>query len=80
MTLAIGDTVTVYFRKKIELDGTPVDANIYITADNDYSFFTNQEYIIDDVDDNFALIDTLDFTYLSYYLKKGENILHYSCY
>ena len=74
MALAMDDTVAVYFRKKLVLDGTPVDATIYITADNDYRFFANQEYIIDDADDNFALIDTLDFTYLSYYLKKEDNI------
>jgi len=73
ITLAMSDTVTVYFRKKVALNGTPVDATIYITADNDFRFFANQEYIIDDVDDNFARIDTLDFNFLSYYLKTGEN-------
>jgi len=70
-----GDTVSVYFRKIINIPGTPVDANIYITADNDYRFFLNEEYIIDDVDDSFAVIDTIDFGYLSYYMNSGDNIL-----
>ena len=72
--LAKGDTVTVYFRKKLVLDGTPVDAVMYITADNDFRFFANQEYIIDDAANDFSVIDTLNFDVLSYYLKVGENI------
>jgi len=65
---------TVYFRKIINIEGTPIDGNIYITADNDYIFFLNEEYIIDDEANNFAIIDTLDFGYISYYLKSGENV------
>jgi tetratricopeptide (TPR) repeat protein len=66
---------TVYFRKKINLQGTPVEGIIYLTADNDYIFFLNEEYIIDDEANNFAIIDTLDFSYVSYYIKPGDNIL-----
>ena len=68
------DTVTVYFRRIFNIPGTPVDANIYITADNDYRFFLNEEYIIDDEANSFASIDTIDFAYLSYYAVPGENI------
>lgn len=71
----MGDTVQVYFRKKITLHGTPVDGYFYITADNDFNFFLNEEYITDDEDDNFAIIDTVDFGYISYSVKKGINIL-----
>ncbi|MEE9118895.1 MAG: hypothetical protein V3U02_09940, partial [Calditrichia bacterium] len=71
----MGDTVQVYFRKKITLDGTPVDGYFYITADNDFNFFLNEEYITDDEDDNFAIIDTVDFGYISYSVKQGVNIL-----
>ncbi len=69
------DTVNVYFRKVIDVPGTPVEGIIYITADNDYRFFLNAEYIIDDEADNFAVIDTLDYGYISYYLTPGTNIL-----
>lgn len=71
----MGDTVQVYFRKKITLNGTPVGGYFYITADNDFNFFLNEEYITDDEDDNFAIIDTVDFGYISYSVKKGTNIL-----
>lgn len=66
---------TIYFRKKINLQGTPVDGNIYLTADDDYIFFLNEEYIVDDEANNFAILDTLDFSYISYFIKQGENIL-----
>jgi hypothetical protein len=74
---AISETFvdTVYFRKIINLEGTLVDGNIYMTADNDYILFINEEYIIDDEADNFAVVDTIDFGYMSYYLKSGENVL-----
>jgi hypothetical protein len=71
----MGDTVQVYFRKKITLDGTPVDGYFYITADDDFNFFLNEEYITDDEDDNFAIVDTVDFGYISYSVKQGTNIL-----
>jgi tetratricopeptide (TPR) repeat protein len=69
------DTTQVYFRKVITLNGTPVDGYIYITADDDFNFFLNEEYITDDEDDNFAIIDTVDFGYMSYSVKQGANIL-----
>ncbi len=68
-----GDTVTLYFRKKVNLTGTPVGGMIYITADNDFRFFINGEYIIDDELNNFAVVDTIDYETISYYLKSGEN-------
>ncbi len=67
------DTVQVYFRKKINLEGTPVDGYIYITADNDFNFFLNEEYITDDEANNFAVIDTIDFGFISYSIKPGLN-------
>jgi hypothetical protein len=72
---SMGDTVQVYFRKIITLNGTPVDGYFYITADDDFNFFLNEEYITDDEDDNFAIIDTVDFGYISYSVKQGTNIL-----
>ena len=69
------DTVQVYFRKRLDLKGTPVEGVIYITADNDYNLFLNGEYITDDVDNNFAIVDTIDYGYLSYSIKQGVNTL-----
>jgi len=67
------DTVQVYLRKKINLEGTPVDGYIYMTADNEFSFFLNEEYITDDEANNFAVLDTIDFGYISYSIKSGLN-------
>jgi tetratricopeptide (TPR) repeat protein len=72
---ASSDTIQVYFRKKINLEGTPVDGYIYMTADNDFNFFLNEEYITDDEYDNFAIIDTVDFGYISYAIRAGINTL-----
>jgi tetratricopeptide (TPR) repeat protein len=69
-----GDTVDVYFRKNVNLNGTPVDGYIYMTADNDFRLFINEEYIVDDEEDSFAYVDTLDYGYISYFMKPGENI------
>ena len=71
----MSDTVQVYFRKKVDLQGTPVGGNIYITADDDFNFFLNEEYITDDEDNNFAIIDTIDFSYMTYAIKQGTNII-----
>jgi len=68
------DTVEVYFRKNIEFDGSAVGGAIYITADDDYRFFINGEYIIDDADDDFNKLDSLDYETISYYLKPGTNV------
>ena len=72
--LGESDTVEVYFRKDIEFDGTAVGGALYITADDDYRFFINGEYIIDDVDDDFNKLDSLDYETISYYLKPGNNV------
>jgi len=68
------DTVEVYFRKDIEFVGSAVGGAIYITADDDYRLFINGEYIIDDLDDDFNKLDSLDYETISYYLKPGTNV------
>jgi TolA-binding protein len=69
-----GDTVEVYFRRLINFDGTPVEGTIYMTADDDFRLFINGEYIIDDIDDSFAVLDTVSYYDISYYLTPGENL------
>jgi tetratricopeptide (TPR) repeat protein len=68
------DTVQVYFRKKINLNGTAVTGIIYLTADNDLRLFINEQYILDDAADNFTVLDSVDFSVMQPYLKSGENI------
>jgi tetratricopeptide (TPR) repeat protein len=74
-SMALSDTVQIYFRKVINLEGTPVDGYIYITADDDFRFFFNGEYIIDDIEDDYSMVDSIDFATLSYFVKTGENLL-----
>jgi hypothetical protein len=71
----LSDTVQVYFRKVINIEGTPVDGYIYITADDDFRFFFNGEYIIDDIEDDYSMVDSVDFATLSYFVKTGGNLL-----
>jgi hypothetical protein len=68
------DTVQVYFRKKVNLNGTGVTGMIYLTADNDLRLFINEQYILDDVSDNFTVLDSVDFSVMQPYLKSGENV------
>ena len=70
---AMGDTVQLFFRKKLNLEGSPVGGTIYMTADNDFNFFLNGEYITDDEGNNFAILDTVDYGYISYSIKPGIN-------
>lgn len=69
------DTIEVYFRKTIQLPGQAVGGTIYITADDDFRFFINGEYILDDLDDDYFKVDTLDFQTISYYMKPRKNVL-----
>jgi len=69
------DSIEVYFRKTFELPGQAVNGAIYLTADDDFRFFINGEYIIDDVDDDFYKLDSLDYSTISYYLKPGKNVI-----
>ncbi|HID82639.1 MAG TPA: tetratricopeptide repeat protein [Thiotrichales bacterium] len=38
----------VFFRKTLDIEGTPVSGVIYITADDDYRIYLNGEYLLDD--------------------------------
>jgi hypothetical protein len=65
----------VFFRKGFVLDGTPVSGEIYVTADDDYRIYLNGEYLIDDAANNYAVIDTLDYYTIEYFIQQGENLL-----
>lgn len=64
-----------YFRKSIVLPENIVYGDIYITADDDFILYLNDEYIMDDLDDDFFTVDTLDYYTISYLLKPGKNII-----
>ncbi|MGD9898385.1 MAG: tetratricopeptide repeat protein [Calditrichaceae bacterium] len=70
--LVSADTVA-FFRKEFQLDGTPVSGEIFLTADDDFRFYLNGEYIIDDSDNSFAKLDTLDYYTFDIFLKPGSN-------
>jgi hypothetical protein len=74
MTVSSADTL-VFFRKGFILDGTPVSGEFYVTADDDYRVYLNGEYLIDDEANTYAIIDTLDYYTIEYYIKSGANIL-----
>jgi tetratricopeptide (TPR) repeat protein len=66
---------TVFFRHAFELNGTPVDGEIYISADDDFRFYLNGEYILDDELDRFSAVDTVDFYTVETALKPGKNVV-----
>jgi len=65
----------LFFRRKFELDGTPTQGMIYLTADDDFRLYLNGDYIIDDYENNFAVLDSVDFITLEFSLKSGMNII-----
>ena len=74
LTSSNGDTL-VFFRKTFYLDGKPVAGNIYVTADEDFRIYLNGEYLLDDEENDYSVIDTLDYYTFGLYLKKGKNVL-----
>ncbi len=74
LTSSNGDTL-VFFRKTFYLDGKPVAGNIYVTADEDFRIYLNGEYLLDDEENDYSMIDTLDYYTFGLYLKKGKNVL-----
>ncbi len=65
----------VFFRRTFDLAGTPLNGAVYITADDDYRVYLNGEYLMDDEQNDFAVLDSLDFYTLEVYLKKGKNVI-----
>ncbi|MEJ2542465.1 MAG: tetratricopeptide repeat protein [Calditrichaceae bacterium] len=65
----------VFFRKKFAIDGTPTNGLFIVTADDDYRLYLNGDYIIDDAENTFTKLDSIDYITLEYSLKKGENII-----
>ncbi len=76
VTTTTGDADTVvFFRKSFEINGTPLDGNFYVTADNDFRIYLNGEYLLDDEYDDYARLDTLDYYTFDIILKQGKNVI-----
>ena len=65
----------LFFRKNLILDGKIVSGTIYVTADEDFRLYINGEYIIDDIDNDFFRLDTLDFYTFDRFIKEGRNVI-----
>ncbi|HGY56002.1 MAG TPA: hypothetical protein ENK44_09885 [Caldithrix abyssi] len=75
MQLAYSDADSiVFFRKTIEIEGTPVSGIIYITADNDFRVYLNGEYLLDDELNDYAVLDTIDYYTFQDFLEPGKNV------
>jgi hypothetical protein len=67
------DTLTAFFRFKFNLDGRATGGKIYMTADDDFQLFINGEWIWDDEDNDYSVVDTIDYYTISDYLRTGTN-------
>jgi tetratricopeptide (TPR) repeat protein len=69
------DTVTAYFRKKFIIQDRVVNGWALITADNDYHFYLNGEYIKGDDTKMFESVDRVEYIEISDFLNTGENTI-----
>jgi hypothetical protein len=69
------DTVTLYFRKKFNLPVRTINGYAFITADDDYHFYLNGQYIKADEGKNFVSVDQIDYIEIGEFLKDGENVI-----
>ena len=73
-TKSLADT-SVFFRKSFNLNGKVVGGEIFVTADDDYRLYFNGEYLIDDADNKFSKVDTLDYYTFDRYVANGKNLI-----
>ncbi len=69
------DTVTAYFRKTFIIQDRIIEGWILLTADNNYHFYLNGEYIKGDDTQIFEKVDRVSFIEFSDFLKQGENTI-----
>jgi len=69
------DTLTAYFRKHFSLKDRVINGWALITADDEYHFYLNGEYIKGDESAIFEQVDRVDFIEISDFLKVGENVI-----
>ncbi len=69
------DTVTAYFRKKFDIQDRVINGWVLLTADNQYHFYLNGEYIKGDNTKMFESVDRVEYIEMGDFLKKGENVI-----
>ncbi len=69
------DTLTAYFRKYFNLPDRAVSGWALITADDEYHFYLNGEYIKGDETGIYETVDRVGFMELTDFLTKGENLI-----
>jgi len=67
--------LTAYFRKHFSLKDRVINGWALITADDEYHFYLNGEYIKGDESAIFEQVDRVDFIEISDFLKVGENVI-----
>ena len=74
-TSGLNPDTSVFLRKTFKMNGKVVGGEIYVTADDDFRLYLNGEYLIDDYEDNFSIIDTLDFYTFDRFIVNGDNAI-----
>ena len=69
------DTVTAYFRSVFNLSDRVINGWALLTADNEYHFYLNGEYIKGDDTKIFESVDRVDYIEISDFLKMGDNVI-----
>jgi tetratricopeptide (TPR) repeat protein len=69
------DTLGGHFRYSFEMPGKVTSGIIYVTADDDLQLFINGEYILDDIDNNYALADSIPLYVFEDFLVEGTNVI-----
>ena len=69
------DTVTAYFRRAFNLSDRVINGWALLSADNEYHFYLNGEYIKGDDTKIFETVDRVDYIEISDFLKTGDNII-----
>ena len=67
------DTLTAYFRKAFTLEDRAINGWVLLTADDQYHFYLNGEYIKGDNARIFENVDKVTFIEISDFLKVGNN-------
>ncbi len=68
------DTLTAYFRKKINFGSKPVGGFIAITGDNGYRLYLNDVYITGVDSSGFQKVEIINFDTYSEFLQDGTNL------
>lgn len=69
------DTVTAYFRKSFSVKDRVINGWVLITADNQYHFYLNGDYIKGDNARIFETVDRVQYIELADFIQPGNNVI-----